>query len=769
MNRAAGKKENTFMRKKAANERFLWNMRFWQGSRQQSMQGAFLLITLFFLCLVTVHLFREKGPREIRIDVDQTALDAPIPLRVQNAASSQVESCTWYVGERQVLRTGEITSYTPKEEDKEHFIRVEVCFRDGSTCEDSFYYSILPVLYLESETEYKGMPRDLESDAYMKLAGGRGTLPTEGYEGEASIRIRGNSTSELSKHPFKLKLEEKADLLGMGASRHWVLLANAIDPTLMRNQLVQEFAKEAGATVWMDSRNVSLVYNGEYQGVYQLSEQVRIGESRVNIYNWEDVCREMAQSIVRTLADQELVEAEEENRIAKLMEEDLAADFSWTEEAVFEFPSLIRLNEEENRQLPARLDLQSYVEDENLPAAAGGVLLEINNYDRMEAPLKTNYEQPFCFNRPYGGGSFPALTDYLKEYLQSLEYALHETDFTYHADEIHYQVSNPGWFDWEGAFDRLGVEYEPAAFRSETYDGVHYSELIDVDSLLRNFLICEFTVNYDGMKNSTFFYKDLEGPLYLDPAWDFDWAWGNSYSDKTIDTWKPEIWQTTDAYFGSEQYFQTVQWNRLLIRDPYFLVLLYEKYWEIRETVIEDMVREGGWIDTYASRLKPAADANDARWDGCRGDFDGQRFDEGTASMKDFLEQRTAWLDAQFASVETLRSSLGYYEVSSEIRVEEIDTVSQRDAARIEVRVDLPECRAVSFQINGTYTAQAEVEDDGTARIWVSRRELRAEKGRLNAVQVRALDEEGNYIINPEGTVEGEYQNAVSHYGYFSF
>lgn len=741
---------------------------FRQSSRQQRMQGAFLLLTLFFLCLVTIHLFREKGPGEIRINLDQTAQGAPIPLQVQNIDLSQVVSCTWYVEEEPVSSTSELISYTPREEDKESFIRVEIGFRDGSVCGDSFYYSVLPVLYLESGTEYKGMPRGVESFAHMKLTGGRGTLPTEGYEGGASIRIRGNSTSELSKHPFKLKLEEKADLLGMGTSRHWVLLANAIDPTLLRNQLVQDFSREIGAGIWMDSRNVSLIYNGEYQGVYQLSEQVRIGENRVDIYDWEEVCRRTARKIAGDLVYQGMAEEGEEQILAELLETDLASDFSWMAEPVFEFPSLKQLNEEENRQFPSTLELSAYVEYGKLPQAAGGVLLEINNYDRMEAPLKTNYDQPICFNRPYAGGSFAALSDYMQEYLQSLEYALHETDFIYHKDNLHYQVSDPGWFDWDGAFRRLDVEYELSSFHAETYDGVHYSELIDVDSLLRNFLICEFTVNYDGMKNSTFFYKDLEGPLFLDPAWDFDWAWGNSYSDHTIDTWKPEIWQTTDAYFGSEQYFQTVQWNRLLIRDPYFLVRLYEKYWEVRETVMEDMVREGGWIDTYASQLKPAADANDERWDGCRGDFAGQRFDEGIAAMKDFLEQRLAWLDAQFASVETLRSSLGYYVVSPKLCVEEIDLASEKDAVGIEVRVDLPECREVSFQINGTYSVRARVQN-GCARIWVPHRELLTEKGRLNAVQVRALDEEGNYIINPEGTVEGEYQNAVSNYGWFCF
>lgn len=735
---------------------------------QKMLQRAVLLFTLFLLCFTGICLSGREGAVEVWIDTKSAGNDSGIPLRFRNVDPSEIESCIWYVGEEEVSRTNELTDFIPRPGDEEHFIRVEVAFRDGSVCEDSFYYSVLPVIYLESGTAYKEIPRGSSIEARLKLKGGYGTLPTEEYGGGAVIRIRGNSTSELSKHPFKVELEEKADLLGMGASRHWVLLANAIDPTLLRNMLVQDLAHELGADVWMDSRNVALIYNGEYQGVYQLSEQVRVGENRVDVYNWEDLCGQIAGSIVRDLENQGLAAREERSGLEELLDEDLCSDFSWMENPVFESASLQQLNESEGRNFPVTFDLNAYINMEMIPEPTGGVLLEMNNYQMENASLKTNYDLPVYFNRPYAGESYDALYTYIKEYLQSLEYAFHETDFTYHADAVHYRMTEPGWFDWDGEFCRLDVEYEPADFEAEQYDGLHYSELADFDSLLRNFLICELTVNYDGMKNSVFFYKDLDGSLFIGPAWDYDWAWGNSYSDHTIDTWKPEIWQTTDQYFGSEQYYQTVQWNRYLIRDPYFLVRVYEKYWEIRDTVIGEMLRDGGLIDQYAAELKPAADANDARWEGCRGDFAGMRFDEGIAVMKDFLEQRISWLDEQFASVETLRSSLGYYEVSDDLTVSRIDTDSSKDGVYIEVTTTLPDCQSVSFQINGTNFYQAEVRG-GAAKLQVPEAALRTGRGDLNAVQVRAVDSGGNYIVNPEGTVEGEYENAVSNYGWFAW
>ena len=75
--------------------------------------------------------------------------------------------------------------------------------------------------------------------------------------------MRGNSTGSLKKKPFKVKLEKKTALLGMAEQKHWVLLANAIDSTLLRNQIVYGMAAELGAQTIMDSRQVTLIYNGE--------------------------------------------------------------------------------------------------------------------------------------------------------------------------------------------------------------------------------------------------------------------------------------------------------------------------------------------------------------------------------------------------------------------------------------------------------------------------------------------------------------------------
>ena len=97
------------------------------------------------------------------------------------------------------------------------------------------------------------------------------------------LRGRGNSTWLEAKKPFKLRLEESADILGMGANEHWVLLANAKDESLLRNRIISCIGEAFGLPYTSKFVPVDLVVNGEYQGSYLLGEQVRIGENRIEI------------------------------------------------------------------------------------------------------------------------------------------------------------------------------------------------------------------------------------------------------------------------------------------------------------------------------------------------------------------------------------------------------------------------------------------------------------------------------------------------------
>lgn len=106
--------------------------------------------------------------------------------------------------------------------------------------------------------------------------------------GELEIRGRGNSTWSWVKKPYRLKLTSSAQLLGMPASRHWVLLANYADKTLMRNDIAFRFGRSLGMEYSPRNQYVELHLNGQYQGIYQLTEHIRIARDRVNIVELKD-------------------------------------------------------------------------------------------------------------------------------------------------------------------------------------------------------------------------------------------------------------------------------------------------------------------------------------------------------------------------------------------------------------------------------------------------------------------------------------------------
>ena len=100
----------------------------------------------------------------------------------------------------------------------------------------------------------------------------------------AGIRGRGNSTWEwYEKKPYRIRFDNKQKVLGIDKARSWVLLANYRDVTDMMNTYVFELGHMMGLPFTNHSRYVEVLLNGEYIGIYQLTEQVQQGKNRVEI------------------------------------------------------------------------------------------------------------------------------------------------------------------------------------------------------------------------------------------------------------------------------------------------------------------------------------------------------------------------------------------------------------------------------------------------------------------------------------------------------
>lgn len=99
------------------------------------------------------------------------------------------------------------------------------------------------------------------------------------------IKARGNYTrTGFSKKPFKLKLDKKQALLGLSKSKHFAILAHADDNYgFLRNFTGFELGKRIGLPWTPSQQPVEVVINGNYRGLYFLTESIRIDEDRVNI------------------------------------------------------------------------------------------------------------------------------------------------------------------------------------------------------------------------------------------------------------------------------------------------------------------------------------------------------------------------------------------------------------------------------------------------------------------------------------------------------
>ena len=104
------------------------------------------------------------------------------------------------------------------------------------------------------------------------------------------IKGRGNATwTNLEKKPYRLKLDEKHEMLGMPSSRHWVLLATAeYWMGHMNDVLPFEIGRRLGMEWNPHIEPVEVVLNGDYIGLYFLTEKIRVAKQRVNIEEQND-------------------------------------------------------------------------------------------------------------------------------------------------------------------------------------------------------------------------------------------------------------------------------------------------------------------------------------------------------------------------------------------------------------------------------------------------------------------------------------------------
>lgn len=103
------------------------------------------------------------------------------------------------------------------------------------------------------------------------------------FESGMKIRGRGNSTWNYEKKPYRIKLEDEQEVLGMHANKDWVLLANYCDKSLVRNITAMEISRRLEFSWTIDMIPVEVYLNGEYIGVYCLCQHKEVADHRIDI------------------------------------------------------------------------------------------------------------------------------------------------------------------------------------------------------------------------------------------------------------------------------------------------------------------------------------------------------------------------------------------------------------------------------------------------------------------------------------------------------
>lgn len=197
---------------------------------------------------------------------------------------------------------------------------VTVVAEDGSTADYKIIFNCpqinteLPVLHMKPD--YLISSKDNYVDTYIQLYDKTDESTGEGWwdsaeKGKIEMRGRGNSTWGLPKKPFRMKFTEKFSPIGLNHAKEksWVILAQDMDKSLLRTHLAFEYSRilfnaadnyhhEKAVLFTPCSRFINVYLtgdyydsstgrtrymDGEYLGVYQMSDQVQRADGRIAV------------------------------------------------------------------------------------------------------------------------------------------------------------------------------------------------------------------------------------------------------------------------------------------------------------------------------------------------------------------------------------------------------------------------------------------------------------------------------------------------------
>ena len=201
----------------------------------------------------------------------------------------------------------------------------------------------------------------------------------------------------------------------------------------------------------------------------------------------------------------------------------------------------------------------------------------------------------------------------------------------------------------------LVQSYENAIFSPDGVDpdtGKHYTDIMDLDSLVLKYMLEEISKNCDGNQSSQYYYKPRDAvstKLFAGPAWDYDTTFGDFARTSTRKLLDPEgLYLTTrngSNYWWPQVYAKEdfVKGVRARWQDTYLPILRILSGLDTDETGGLLSVRE------YAARIEKSARMNFTLWPMRQSSENiastGKTFAKNIDYLEDFITKRMAYLD----------------------------------------------------------------------------------------------------------------------------
>mgnify|MGYP004526386653 CR=1 FL=1 len=236
----------------------------------------------------------------------------------------------------------------------------------------------------------------------------------------------------------------------------------------------------------------------------------------------------------------------------------------------------------------------------------GGYLIELNHNMWDEASgFKTRQGVAFNVKSPEWCGE--AAMKYISEYYQAFEDAVYATDDT-------------------GAY---------TGYNAST--GKYFYDYVDMDSLVKVFLLQELSLNCDGFISSVYFYKDADGKMFAGPIWDQDMTFGTGWN------------KTNDAEIVDYHYLA-----KALIQIPAFKTAVVEYYSSTFAPAVREWLGNNGTIAHQYSLLKDNAAMNYTIWDYIRiGNPENEGHIWQGASYQSVVDEMTTWIENRLANMDS--------------------------------------------------------------------------------------------------------------------